>query len=319
MISAMHTDASPDFLRYLVVAVAGVLAFASVVGWALKARISPERPHAVIDNLNVRIAAWWLMAFVFGAAMAGEAAGASLLFAALSAQALGEFVAADRCPRRGRLAVFWLAALAAIATQYLLAAGGWHAAYVLTLPALAAVLVIPGRMLAANAHLPWTRLGPALLICVYSLSHVPASIALHRPGTALGHIGPAIFLVLVVQASDVLQYICGKLAGRHPIAPRLSPSKTLEGALGGLLGATALGALLAPLTPFSSATAAALAFMLALLGILGGLMLSALKRRRGIKDWGSAIPGHDGVLDRVDSLCLSAPVFYHLLRLQPVA
>ena len=315
----MHTDASPDFLRHLVFALAGVLAFASVVGWALKARLSPGRPHAVIDNLNVRIAAWWLMALVFGAAMAGEIAGAALLFAALSAQALREFVAPDRCMRRNRLAAFWLASLAAIATQYLLAAGGWHAAYVLTLPALAAVLVVSCRALAADAHLPWTRLGPALLICVYSLSHVPASIALHPTGTALGDIGPAIFLVIVVQSSDVLQYICGKLAGRHPIAPRLSPSKTLEGALGGLLGATALGAVSAPLTPWSPGTAAAVAFMLALLGILGGLMLSALKRRRGIKDWGAAIPGHGGVLDRVDSLCLSAPVFYHLLRMQPVA
>lgn len=313
----MHTDASPDFLRHLVFAVAGVLVFASVVGWALKARLSPGRPHAVIDNLNVRIAAWWLMALVFGAAMAGEVAGAALLFAALSAQALREFVAPDRCMRRDRLAVFWLASLAAITTQYVLAAGGWHAAYILILPALAAVLVISCRTLAAHAHLPWTRLGPALLICIYSLSHVPALIALGRPGTALGDIGPAIFLVIVVQSSDVLQYICGKLAGRHPIAPRLSPSKTLEGALGGLLGAIALGALLAPLTPFSSAMAAALAFMLALLGILGGFMLSALKRRRGIKDWGAAIPGHGGVLDRVDSLCFSAPVFYHLLRLQP--
>jgi len=313
----MHTAASPDFLRHLVAAVACVLALASVMGWALKARISPGRPHAVIDNLNVRIAAWWLIALVFGAAMAGEVAGASLLFAALSMQALREFVVLGRSTHRGWLAAFWIASLAAIAMQYLFAAGGWHAAFAWLLPGLAAILTLSGRALGATAHRSWTRLGPALLVCVYSLSHVPAVIGLHRPALGSGNIGPAIFLVIVVQASDVLQYICGKLAGKHPIAPRLSPSKTLEGALGGLLGATVLGALLAPLTPWSPGAAAAVASILALLGILGGFMLSAIKRQRGIKDWGAAIPGHGGVLDRVDSLCLSAPVFYHLLRMQP--
>lgn len=312
----MHTDASPDFLRHLVVAVAGVLTLASVVGRVLKTRIARGRSHAVIDNLNVRITAWWLMALVFGAAMAGEVAGASLLFAALSVQALSEFVAPDPRTRRGGLAAFWIASLAATAMQYLLAARGWHTAFVLALPALAAGLMISSRAAAAAAHLPWTRLGPGMLLCVYGLSHVPALMPLHPPGAALGNVGPAIFLVIVVQTSDVLQYICGKLLGKNRIAPRLSPSKTLEGALGGLLGASALGALLAPLTPWSPGTAAAVAFMLALLGILGGFMLSAIKRQRGIKDWGAAIPGHGGVLDRVDSLCLSAPVFYHLLRMQ---
>jgi phosphatidate cytidylyltransferase len=315
----MHPEANPDFLRHLVAAVTGVLILASMVGWFLKARISPGRPHAVIDNLNIRIATWWLIALVFGAAISGETAGVSVLFAALSVQALREFVGPDRA----WLAAFWVASLAAIAMQYLLAASSWHAAFVSVIPSLAALAIAMAMAwswaASAASPLPWTRLGPGLLICVYGLSHVPALMALHRPGAALGNAGPVVFLVIVVQASDVLQYICGKLAGKQPIAPCLSPSKTVEGALGGLLGATALGTLLAPLTPFSAEAAAAVAFMLALLGILSGLMLSAIKRQRGIKDWGAAIPGHGGVLDRVDSLCLSAPVFYHLLRMQPSA
>ena len=123
-----------------------------------------------------------------------------------------------------------------------------------------------------------------------------------------------LFLLLVTQASDVLQYAWGKLLGRRPIAPRLSPSKTLEGTLGGLLSAVALGAALAPLTPFSPAGAAGVSLLLTLLGFAGGLSLSAIKRRRGIKDWGTLIPGHGGLLDRLDSLYLSAPAFYYLLR-----
>jgi len=123
-----------------------------------------------------------------------------------------------------------------------------------------------------------------------------------------------VFLILVVQTSDVLQYIWGKLVGRRRIAPALSPSKTVEGMAGGILSATALGAGLWWITPFTVAQAALIALALALLGFLGGLVMSAIKRRRGIKDWGTLIAGHGGMLDRLDSVCFSAPVFFYVVR-----
>jgi phosphatidate cytidylyltransferase len=122
------------------------------------------------------------------------------------------------------------------------------------------------------------------------------------------------FLILVVQGSDVLQYVWGKLLGRHKLSPTLSPSKTWEGLVGGILSATALGAAMYWITPFTPLQAAGLAFASCVMGFFGGLVLSAIKRDRGIKDWGHLIEGHGGMLDRLDSLCFSAPIFFHLVR-----
>jgi phosphatidate cytidylyltransferase len=123
-----------------------------------------------------------------------------------------------------------------------------------------------------------------------------------------------VYLILVVQSSDVLQYVWGKLLGRRKIAPGLSPSKTVEGFVGGLASATALGTALWWLTPFSPASAAAVSLTITLVGFLGGLVMSAIKRDRGVKDWGAMIEGHGGMLDRIDSVCFSAPIFFHIVR-----
>src|SRR5262249_55751706 len=123
-----------------------------------------------------------------------------------------------------------------------------------------------------------------------------------------------LYLLLVVESSDVLQYIWGKLLGRRPIAPRVSPSKTVEGLIGGVLTATLLGGVLWRLTPFTPWAAPLGPFAGGEMGLLGGLVMSAVKRDRGVKDFGTAIAGHGGILDRVDSLCFAAPVFFHLTR-----
>ena len=122
------------------------------------------------------------------------------------------------------------------------------------------------------------------------------------------------YFVLVVQASDVLQYIWGKLFGKHKIAPTVSPNKTWEGFLGGVATATLLGTALWWATPFTLWKAAGMSLAITLMGFVGGLVMSAIKRDRGVKDYGTLIEGHGGVMDRIDSLCFSAPVFFHLTR-----
>jgi len=122
------------------------------------------------------------------------------------------------------------------------------------------------------------------------------------------------FLVLVVQGSDVLQYVWGKLAGKHKVAPKLSPSKTVEGLVGGVASATALGASLYWITPFTPLQAAGISFAICMMGFLGGLVMSAIKRDAGVKDWGQMIEGHGGMLDRLDSLAFAAPVYFHFVR-----
>jgi phosphatidate cytidylyltransferase len=123
-----------------------------------------------------------------------------------------------------------------------------------------------------------------------------------------------LFLVLVAQMSDVLQYVWGKLLGKRRIAPSVSPNKTWEGFLGGVACATLLGTALWWMTPFTPLQATALSLAITLMGFAGGLTMSAIKRDRGVKDYGTLIEGHGGLLDRLDSICFSAPVFFHLIR-----
>ena len=117
-----------------------------------------------------------------------------------------------------------------------------------------------------------------------------------------------------MQSSDVLQYVFGKLFGRRQLAPEVSPSKTVEGLAGGVLCATALGASLWWITPFNLWQAALMSLAITAMGFFGGLVLSAIKRDRGVKDWGNLIEGHGGMLDRLDSVVFAAPIFFHLTR-----
>lgn len=310
----MTTAAEGNFGVQVAVGVVAVLLLATVAGRLLKARIAHGRPHAVIDNVNARIAAWWVIAALFGTAAAQGAEGLALLFAAASLQALNEFMP----PEQPRSAPPWIALIVLTLAQYLLAVLGPPIGFVLLAPAVA-FMALAARAKPEPIARPWREVPAASMLCIYGVAHVPAMAALDLPNPAGIAAGPAIFLVIVVQASDVMQYIAGKLAGHRLLAPRLSPGKTVEGAIGGIAGAGLLGAVLSPLTPYEPIAAAGIACMLTVLGIAGGLILSAQKRRRGIKDWGALVPGHGGVLDRLDSLCLSAPVFYHLLTMYPDA
>jgi phosphatidate cytidylyltransferase len=179
----------------------------------------------------------------------------------------------------------------------------------LLLPILAALSQDTKRFLERSAKIQW-----GLMMCVFCISHVPALLTLDIPGFEGRHLLLIAYLVIVVQGSDVLQYVWGKLLGKRKVAPELSPSKTWEGLIGGVLSATVLGAALWWLTPFSPAQSAAIAFLLCMMGFLGGLVMSAIKRDRGVKDWGDMIEGHGGMIDRLDSIIFAAPIFFHIVR-----
>lgn len=126
----------------------------------------------------------------------------------------------------------------------------------------------------------------------------------------------ALLLIATVASSDTLQYYCGRLFGRHPLAPAISPKKTIEGAIGGFaggaIGLALLGHWWLPDVPLPWRIALGLAVAAA--GIAGDLFESLLKRSVGVKDSSAIIPGHGGVLDRIDALLFAAPVFYVFVR-----
>jgi phosphatidate cytidylyltransferase len=194
---------------------------------------------------------------------------------------------------------------------------GWYALFSIFIPVFA-FLCLPVVILAAgNSRYFLERVSTlqwGLVLCVFCISHGPALLSLDIDGYEGRNLLLIVFLVLVVQSSDVLQYCWGMLLGKHRVAPALSPSKTWEGLIGGVASATALGAALFWITPFDPWQAALMALAINGMGFCGGLAMSAIKRDRGVKDWGQMIDGHGGMLDRLDSVAFAAPVFFHLTR-----
>ena len=295
--------------------IGALLALASLVGLVLKWR-SRGAASPVIDNLNARINAWWVMVGVLGGAFWLGQGAVILLFAAISFFALREFI--TLAPTRGSdypalAAAFYLV----LPVQYLLIASDWYGLFsifipvyvFLLLPILASFGGDTTAFLERAAKVQW-----GMMLAVFCISHVPALLTLDIPGYEGRNLLLIAWLVLVVQISDVLQYVCGKLFGKRKIAPHLSPSKTVEGFVGGVALATLVGAALYWITPFTPWQALAIALVVTLLGFFGGLVLSAIKRDRGVKDWGHMIEGHGGMLDRLDSVCFAAPIFFHALR-----
>jgi phosphatidate cytidylyltransferase len=295
--------------------IGALLALASLIGFVLKWR-SRGAASPVIDNLNARINAWWVMVGVLGGAFWLGHGAVILLFAAISFFALREFITLT--PTRGGDYPALVAAFyCVLPVQYLLIADDWYGLFAifipvyvfLLLPILASLGGDTTGFLERAAKVQW-----GMMIAVFCISHVPALLTLDIPGFAGRNLLLIAWLVLVVQISDVLQYVCGKLFGKRKIAPQLSPSKTVEGFAGGIALATLVGASLFWITPFDFWQAALIALVVTLLGFFGGLVMSAIKRDRGVKDWGHMIEGHGGMLDRLDSVCFAAPIFFHLLR-----
>ena len=303
-------------LLWLAGGVGAVLVAASIIGAVLAARATSEGARATVTNLNARTRAWWIMAVIFGLALALGRAGVVGLFGLMSFLALREFITLTPTKRGDHRALFW-AFFVITPVQYYFVMTGWYGLFSIFIPVYA-FLFLPLRSAIAGdcagfleraAKVQW-----GLMACVYCLSYAPALTGLTIAGYEGGNIKLIIYLVAVVQMSDVLQYVWGKTLGRHKIAPLVSPSKTWEGFVGGVLSASALGAGMWWATPFTPWQSAGVSLAITLAGFCGGLVMSAIKRDRGVKDYGSLIEGHGGVMDRVDSLCFAAPVFFHVVR-----
>jgi len=297
----------------------GVLALliaTTLVGWLMRRSAKSDAARAMTDNLNARTRAWWKMSAIFAATLLVGRAGTLALFGLLSLLALREYVTLVPTRRGDHRTLFW-SFFIITPLQYYLVAIGWYGFFSILIPVFAFVFVPTRIALAGDTEHFLERAAKiqfGLMICAYCLSHAPALLILQIPGFAGHNARLLLFLVLIDQMSDVLQYVWGKLLGRHKIAPAVSPNKTWEGFVGGVLTATLLGAGLWWATPFTPWQAAGMSFVICLLGFAGGLVMSGIKRDAGVKDFGAVIEGHGGILDRIDSLCFAAPIFFHLVR-----
>jgi phosphatidate cytidylyltransferase len=306
---------SPHLL-WLLAGVGTILVLASVVGEILRVRLSPTGESPVIENLNARINAWWVMVICLALAFIAGKPGVVLLFALCSFAALREFLTLtthNRADHWSLVACFFLI----LPLQYWFLATDWYGMYSIFIPVYAFLLLPVASALRGSTKDFLVRVSEtqwALMICIYCASHVPALLYLQIPGFEGRNVILIAFLIFVVQLSDVMQYVWGKLIGRTKVAPSLSPSKTWEGLIGGTLSASAIGTALYWMTPFTPLQAAGMCLLITVMGFFGGLVMSAIKRDRGIKDWGHLIAGHGGFLDRLDSVIFAAPIFFHVTR-----
>ena len=274
-----------------------------------------RHPEKDTTELVQRTRSWWVMITIFTLAIVLSRTVSIVFFGILSFLALKEYLSIIPTRRADRRVLFW--AYLAIPIQYYWVATGWYGMFIIFVPVYL-FLLLPLRMvmigetkyfLRAIGTLHW-----GLMMTVFSISHVAYLLVL--PGdTAAGGAALVLYLVFLTEFNDVAQFVWGKLFGKHKITPTVSPNKTWEGFIGGVVTTGLLGVVLAPLlTPMSFPMSLAAGLLIGVSGFVGDITLSALKRDLGIKDSSGLIPGHGGLLDRLDSLIYTAPLFFHFIR-----
>lgn len=335
---------------WLMAAVLGLVAIAYVVGWVLKRQPEGTINPAILRTFNHRVRAWWMIFAILALGIVLGRIATVVLFGMVSFWALREFVTMTPTRRGDHRALFWTFflftplqyLLVGIGRTYADTKGAWFGLsgldffglYSVMIPVYAS-LVIPARIALSGDHKRFlersAKIQLGLLLCVYALSHAPALLDLQlyswrkldggEYGWVLWSVSPErnagllFYFILIVQLNDGLQFLWGKLLGRHVIAPKINASKTWEGYIGGILSTALIGMLLWKVTPFTIWGAACMSLVIAVMGFAGSMTMSAIKRDRGVRDYGTLVQGHAGVLDRIDSVCFAAPIFFHLTRL----
>jgi len=301
----------PPALIHGLAGVIGLLLLGSLAAGVL----TVTRPGKDYRELRQRIASWWVMIGLIAAALLAGWPAVTALFAVVSFIALREFLSLAPTRREDRLII--LAAYLTIPLSYAFIAADIYGIYLVIIPVYA-FLITPFLMamigqtrgyLATVALFHW-----GLMSCVYNIGYAAFLMRTPDVQAPAGAAGLVFFLLLVTEFNDVAQYVWGKLLGRRKIIPLVSPNKTWEGFIGGWASTASLiwfaGPLFTPLQGFGLAT---VALVLPVAGFAGDVTMSAVKRDIGVKDTSHLIPGHGGILDRIDSLTFTAPIYFHLL------
>ena len=303
----------PPPVVWCMVGMVSLLAVASLAV-ALLRRLKPEKDHR---ELVQRVKTWWFIIGPFLLALLICKGVSIVFFCLVSYLALKEYFSLIPTRRADRRVLFW--AYLAIPIQYWWIYTDWYGMFIIFIPVYM-FLLLPMRMvlkgetegfLKAAGTLHW-----GLMTTVFSLSHMAFLLVLPQEGYPTGYgAGLVLYLVSLTELNDVAQYIWGKSLGKRKVVPKVSPNKSWAGLVGGVATTTVLAWLLAPLlTPLCGRDALIAGFLIGLAGFLGDVTVSAVKRDIGIKDSGGILPGHGGILDRVDSLTFTAPLFLHFIR-----
>ncbi|MGI4871625.1 MAG: phosphatidate cytidylyltransferase [Janthinobacterium lividum] len=301
-------------LPYAFGAILALLVTASAVT-ALLMRLHPARNYT---SVKLRIQTWWWLAALLFGSLSFHRSVAVVVLAVLSFLAFKEFL--SLIPTRPMDNGVLLLAYLAIPVQYLWVNMAWYGMFIIFIPVYV-FLLLPLRMVMGGETKGFLRaagtLHWGLMTTAFSISHVayllvlPAHAGAH--GTVRGEM-LVFYLLVLTQLNDVAQFLWGKWLGRRPIAPKVSPNKTVAGLLGGIGTTTLLAWVLGPwFTPLSPLFSVLAGLGISLFGFTGDVVISAIKRDIGVKDAGTFLPGHGGILDRLDSLTYTAPLFFHFV------
>lgn len=290
----------------------GILVFSSILFFVW----GKLKPQTNLIELKARTKSWWAMATIFVFATIFTPVISFIAFGFLSFVALRELISISKNIRtHDRRILIWC--YLAVPVQYYLAYKGYYGAFLIFIPIfmflwIPFMLVIKGETEGITKSM--SVLPTQLMFCVFGISHLAYLLSLPEiPGFKPGGRGLLLFLVFLTEMNDVFQFTWGKLFGKYKILPKVSPNKTWEGFIGGLISTTIVGYFLRFLTPLSVWEVVMVSFIVAFTGFVGDVVVSAIKRDMGVKDTGNAIPGHGGILDRIDSLATTAPVFFHIV------
>jgi phosphatidate cytidylyltransferase len=313
----------------LMAVVLALLAIAFGFGQVLARQPDTSIHPAVVRRFNSRVRAWWMMCATVSLAFLFGRNATLILFGVVSFWALREFITLTPTRLGDHRALFWVF-FAFTPLQYVLVWLGPenYGLYSIVIPVYG-FLFVPARVAISGDYKRFlertAKIQAGMLVCVYTLSFAPAllDLQLRTNKTADGSWQPwedgstaglLFYLILIAQSGDVLQFLWGQLLGRRVIAPTINASRTWEGFFGGIASTTLIGTILWWVTPFTYWQSACMSLVIAVMGFAGSMTMSAIKRDRGVRDYGTLVEGHAGVLDRIDSICFAAPVFFHLTR-----
>ena len=300
----------PIELIFILCAVFGVLIICS----SIFGIISRKNKSDSISELVVRTNSWWKMAIGITVVATAPAIIGTIVLAYVVFVALREMLSI--IPLRTADRTVLVASYIAIPIQFYLAYKNYYYLFQIFIPlvmfiSVSVILVLTGetnRIGRSMAIIPTT-----LMLTVYMPSHMVLLFHVSVPGFTVGAGGLIIFLIMITAFNDIFQFIWGKLLGKRKILPRISPYKTWVGFIGGVFTSGVLGGALSFLTPLDYINCFYIGLSLSIIGFIGDSIISAVKRDLKIKDTDDLIPGHGGAMDRLDSIVLTTPTFYHLL------
>ena len=268
-----------------------------------------------LENLWIRMKSFLFIVIFFTVAFCFNHICAFLFLILISYLCLKEFLSLIPIRKTDRNVILW--AYLSIPITYYIIYIHWVTLFYLFIPLYMFILISARMVLSSNTdgflkNLAVLQYG--LMTTVYALGYLGLiAIIPMQYNPQGGALGLLFYILVLTVANDFMQMFSGKLFGKHKIIPKVSPNKTWEGFIGGIIGTTILSVVMAHfLTPFNLWQSALAGFVLAIFGFFGDVTMSAIKRDLGIKDTSSLIPGHGGILDRFDSIIFTAPVIFYL-------